>query len=1714
VFVRAQYGDHGVYLEGGLTTASKEVLQALHSSITKELLSGVQDFGALVPCIKLIGQKLRDHCWSLIRLILLEGRILLYSQSQSLASQSCWALASLLPGTITSGLGYDSPSIAVPLFRWKKYGLPLQIFNHYNHSILVPNLPISQCDSIFNHYNGYLVATSNQMIGSLPHAQPDVIFNLDTGILTRTPMPSSLTSSLTEKQKLQQRRLNVVFDSSGGKGSYFFQQLLFSIDDYYPQLKKKYQISLKANQSNNLISKWSFQLTNQSSSTTTPSDEPTDVPSIITPSSNHKNPTIPQNHHSEENDYENDSDDDCIGVSSSSSWEGSEGWVHAEIQRFFEEVLEAGDQAIENEMIEEEKLKKQYLATTTTTSSTTSGGLSSFWGGSSSGGGGGWARKVEEAALNVANRADALALERGWDGSGMASKLLKQKSSVGSSFEAIVSPLVGPDFLIEWIQTNNYKIWKKQIVLKIEQKMLKEQQKNLLLTKTPNDSNDLKVILKHEESSQINDSGSNGNSGDGNEGNASSGGGGFLMNILDKVSTTSNLLTNGTIESLKLENDSNSKLPTSGYGSFVYPTGDRYLGEWLNGQRHGQGVCVYVVSGDKHDGEWVQDAPHGHGTFTTGSGDFIYDGEWSVGRRTGRGHAVWHGRRESYTGDFEDGEFHGTGVHCGCNGDVFNGEFVKGRRNGVGTVLRNSQDTTTHDKEGLRKFSKSNQLEFDSSENKAFTSPSQMVWSSKGVILSNRNDVLVSSGSSGSSGDEMKLTSVNQLPWVKYSGEWCDGIREGIGTCNYQNGMVYTGSWRFDKPFGEGEFKTTTTSESEQSDEQSEGADYYLFNGEWQHGLKHGEGKEEMNIVTYSDPVKRMKYSREGRWERDSPIAGEWCLVWRSVSTSTSSSSSSSTTSSTSTSMTSTSMTSLMTSSNRFDMDEVWYGEGDRSYVGYACEKGLPEGVGTMKYKQTGAVYSGEWLNGRRHGQGVCVYADGSYHKGEWSNDAPVNRSLMFEEISLGDEDWKAPTTTAAWPLGDDSLRKNTLLTNSNHPQDDLSDNENQTEFNSQISSMNQNHLNNTRRRSFSGSKSMPLTSLTPSSTSSNHLFEFVENGQYRLVRSDGLFELLGKWNNLQKHIDNDIVDSVTTSERNDQSSPFPYVDDLYNGSLIEHVLLPRSKSTNNASSSTQLYQVSEEIVDELASSSSSSSSILSNNTNDDVLHSRKEGRGNGGVTGVGRAVDALAGLVYQGDWCKGFPHGQGLLIKTCPAGRISAVLSTITSNQEISSASLSSLSSYDTSSPSIEWFYKGEFSMGKFSGVGTFERKSKEHSQQNDSHLSTSSTTETLTSTSESSTSSVVMAALAATSSSLSSKVNKDHEHDVVTSLIPKDDPQSVPWAQHIHMMIPNHDNVDNHNLNEKNENEINSSLNNKTTNKEVWSLLWYDYMRISSDSSDWIKYSGEFKNGEICGTGTAVYKDGSEYSGSWKSLSDRSISSSNHGNNNNNIDISQSSDDNKMNHLKQNDLNGGPCCELSSLLMKELSSLPDGQGIWKNHQNTCSFQGEWSCGLPHGMGEFIFSYSCFINNNNENIENSDFKRNNNFHIISRKEEREGKWKKGIPSNGDWKICFYDSNSSSNSHLNNEVLVKTHNGQYVGNMIEGRPDGIGVCKYSTGSLYSGSWKEGRRHGQGSCVWSNGDAEFTGEWEDDGIAQETIGQLRLPGGEIRQFNGMVDRKDV
>jgi hypothetical protein len=143
----------------------------------------------------------------------------------------------------------------------------------------------------------------------------------------------------------------------------------------------------------------------------------------------------------------------------------------------------------------------------------------------------------------------------------------------------------------------------------------------------------------------------------------------------------------------------------NGKGTMIYSTGHKYVGEFEEGKRHGQGI-IYMPGGRTVEGQFRQNAPI-KGTYTypngqvyTGTWEFyesngqgtlkysdgrIYEGEFKSGLRNGQGVITWpDGRR--YEGWFVRGKRTGEGIMTYPDGRVYKGDFLDGERSGRGVM--------------------------------------------------------------------------------------------------------------------------------------------------------------------------------------------------------------------------------------------------------------------------------------------------------------------------------------------------------------------------------------------------------------------------------------------------------------------------------------------------------------------------------------------------------------------------------------------------------------------------------------------------------------------------------------------------------------------------------------------------------------------------------------------------------------------------------------------------------------------------------------------------------------------------------------------------------------------------------------------------------------------------------------------------------------------
>ena len=123
------------------------------------------------------------------------------------------------------------------------------------------------------------------------------------------------------------------------------------------------------------------------------------------------------------------------------------------------------------------------------------------------------------------------------------------------------------------------------------------------------------------------------------------------------------------------------------FGFYEWENGDKYVGEWQNDNRNGQGTYTHV-SGNKYIGEFKDNKRNGQGTFIWADGD-KYVGEYKNNEQNGQGTYTW-ANGDKYVGEYKNNEQHGHGTYTYSPrsewaGHKYVGEFKDGLFSGKGT---------------------------------------------------------------------------------------------------------------------------------------------------------------------------------------------------------------------------------------------------------------------------------------------------------------------------------------------------------------------------------------------------------------------------------------------------------------------------------------------------------------------------------------------------------------------------------------------------------------------------------------------------------------------------------------------------------------------------------------------------------------------------------------------------------------------------------------------------------------------------------------------------------------------------------------------------------------------------------------------------------------------------------------------------------------------
>ncbi|MDJ1170127.1 MORN motif-containing protein [Roseofilum sp. BLCC_M154] len=131
-----------------------------------------------------------------------------------------------------------------------------------------------------------------------------------------------------------------------------------------------------------------------------------------------------------------------------------------------------------------------------------------------------------------------------------------------------------------------------------------------------------------------------------------------------------------------------------------YPNGDRYQGNFVDGQPNGQGTYI-SLEGSRYEGNFLNGQPHGQGVFIRAD-DTRFEGVFQNGTLTGtanRPGKIVFSTGEVYQGSFEvfpvpgnptrqTSRPNGRGVFIFPDGSRYQGEFFQGEILGQGILVR------------------------------------------------------------------------------------------------------------------------------------------------------------------------------------------------------------------------------------------------------------------------------------------------------------------------------------------------------------------------------------------------------------------------------------------------------------------------------------------------------------------------------------------------------------------------------------------------------------------------------------------------------------------------------------------------------------------------------------------------------------------------------------------------------------------------------------------------------------------------------------------------------------------------------------------------------------------------------------------------------------------------------------------------------------------
>lgn len=240
----------------------------------------------------------------------------------------------------------------------------------------------------------------------------------------------------------------------------------------------------------------------------------------------------------------------------------------------------------------------------------------------------------------------------------------------------------------------------------------------------------------------------------------------------------------------------------NGKGTYLYPSGAKYIGQFRNGKIHGQGI-LYFSNGNKYVGDWKYNYREGYGRLVFSNGD-EYEGQFLRSKFNGEGALSYHSGDE-YDGEWVDDKMEGRGIYSFRNGDRYEGSFRDNKFDGNGTMFYGIGGKYVGNWKDNKKNGEGTLYDKNGNATVGF-------WVDGKIINRDKEEPITHT----ETGEDEDLRNCNKSfcrdgqgvytysDGSKWIGYFKDGMPEGKGTCFYANGNKYTGEWKRHAPHGKG----------------------------------------------------------------------------------------------------------------------------------------------------------------------------------------------------------------------------------------------------------------------------------------------------------------------------------------------------------------------------------------------------------------------------------------------------------------------------------------------------------------------------------------------------------------------------------------------------------------------------------------------------------------------------------------------------------------------------------------------------------------------------------------------------------------------------------------------------------------------------------------------------------------------------------------------